>query len=162
MIFLLILLSIVFIIAGIIWIGFLKAELFHGQKSVVTPIGFIVLGIVYPFLKRDAAWVGIIFLVIGIVWLTKYISDKHTGIHEMEREREQQQIETERQNAIASQQQGEPWAIRFMTSPCPFCGHYKVRCAKWEDKRLSVAFWGVASDDLGKNYKCEHCQRMWE
>jgi predicted RNA-binding Zn-ribbon protein involved in translation (DUF1610 family) len=64
--------------------------------------------------------------------------------------------------AVKSQQATEPWAKRYSTSPCPYCGHYKVRNAKWEDKSLSIAFWGVASSTIGKNYKCEHCNRMWE
>lgn len=72
------------------------------------------------------------------------------------------QIEQERQAAIASQHATEPWAKRYSTSPCPYCGHYKVRSAKWEDKSLSVAFWGIASSKIGTNYKCEHCNRMWE
>ncbi len=71
-------------------------------------------------------------------------------------------IERERQEAIQSQEADAPWTVRYSTSPCPHCGHYKVRYAKWEDKSISVAFWGVASSKLGTNYKCEHCKRMWE
>ena len=63
--------------------------------------------------------------------------------------------------AIQSQQSNTPWTIRYAIYPCPHCGHYKVRCANWEDKRLSVAFWGAASSKIGKTYKCEHCKRMW-
>ena len=37
----------------------------------------------------------------------------------------------------------------------------KVRCAKWEDKQMSVAFWGIASDKLGKQFTCGNCKRMW-
>lgn len=145
-----------------IWGVFVWAELYHGQKSVFTPIGFIVLGIIGLLMGEDGALWGIILLIVGVAWFIKYKSDEQSGVHEMERERERQQIEIERQNAIASQQKKEPWAIRYMIFPCPYCGHYKVRYAKWEDKQFSVAFWGVASDKLGKNYKCEHCQRMWE
>lgn len=76
--------------------------------------------------------------------------------------KEQAEIRKEEEEAIASQYATEPWAKRYMTSPCPYCGHYKVRYAKWEDKSLSVAFWGIASSAIGKNYKCEHCNRMWE
>lgn len=75
---------------------------------------------------------------------------------------EENVIERERLAAIASQRSSEPWAIRYSTSPCPYCGHYKVRYAKWEDKSMSVAFWGIASQKLGANFKCEHCTRMWE
>lgn len=72
------------------------------------------------------------------------------------------ELEEEYKEALASQKRTEPWAIRYSTSPCPHCGHYKVRYAKWEDKSLSVAFWGIASSKLGTSYKCEHCKRMWE
>ena len=74
----------------------------------------------------------------------------------------QERIEQERQRAILSQQNTSPWAVKYSTYPCPHCGHYKVRCAKWEDKKLSVAFWGIASTKLAANYKCEHCGEMWE
>lgn len=71
-------------------------------------------------------------------------------------------IELERQIAISSQLNNSPWAIRYCTYPCPHCGHYKVRYAKWEDKKASVAFWGIHSSKLGTNFKCEHCGEMWE
>ena len=70
-------------------------------------------------------------------------------------------LSKEYEAAMASQKLTAPWATRYSTSPCPYCGHYKVRYAKWEDKRASVAFWGAASSKLGTNYKCEHCGRMW-
>lgn len=73
----------------------------------------------------------------------------------------QQQIELERIQAENSQRASEPWTVRYATYPCPYCGHYKVRAAKWEDKQVSVAFWGIASSKIGKNYKCEFCKRMW-
>lgn len=74
----------------------------------------------------------------------------------------QEHIENERQIAIASQQSNAPWAIKYCTYPCPHCGHYKVRYAKWEDKKASVAFWGIHSSKLGTNFKCEYCGEMWE
>lgn len=78
------------------------------------------------------------------------------------KEAEEAEIEVEYQAAIQSQKATEPWAVRYSTSPCPYCGHYKVRYAKWEDKSMSVAFWGIASSKIGTNYKCDHCKRMWE
>lgn len=81
--------------------------------------------------------------------------------HEAEKAR-QEQIEKERQFAIASQSSTSPWAVKYCTHPCPHCGHYKVRYAKWEDKKASVAFWGIHSSKLGTNFKCEHCGEMWE
>ena len=77
-------------------------------------------------------------------------------------EAKQAEIDAEYQSAVQSQKSTEPWTVRYSTSPCPYCGHYKVRYAKWEDKSMSVAFWGIASSKIGTNYKCEHCKRMWE
>ena len=55
-----------------------------------------------------------------------------------------------------------PWETKYYNYPCPYCGLYKVRPAKWEDKRLSIAFWGaLASSKTGARYKCEACNRMW-
>lgn len=77
------------------------------------------------------------------------------------RKRQQEMIEMEYRKAVASQQASEPWTVRYSTHPCPYCGHYKVRYAKWEDKQLSVAFWGAASSAIDKHYKCEYCKKMW-
>jgi len=91
----------------------------------------------------------------------KRAAERARQAEEEERKR-QECIEAERQVAIFSQQNSAPWAIKYSTHPCPNCGHYKVRCAKWEDKKLSVAFWGIHSSKLAANYKCECCGEMWE
>ena len=77
------------------------------------------------------------------------------------RKRQQEGLEREYQQAVASQQASEPWTVRYSTHPCPYCGHYKVRYAKWEDQQMSVAFWGIASSAIDKHYKCEYCKKMW-
>ena len=76
------------------------------------------------------------------------------------REEENAVIEQEKEAAIRSQTFGSPWE-RYYTHPCPYCGHYKVRSANWDDKRMSVAFWGGASSKIGKRFKCENCNMMW-
>lgn len=53
-------------------------------------------------------------------------------------------------------------AVRYLDNPCPYCGAYQVKYAKWSDKRMSVAFWGFFSSKLHRNYKCENCGKMWE
>lgn len=55
-----------------------------------------------------------------------------------------------------------PWDTHYYNSPCPWCGKYKVRPAKWEDKKLSVSFWGVFSPKTAARYKCDACKEMWE
>lgn len=106
---------------------------------------------VYSY-KLIQAIVFLIAIALGL-WYAKYKSDTKST---------PEQLSSELNAAIKSQQSTEPWAVRYMTSPCPYCGHYKVRCAKWEDKRNSVAFWGIHSSKIGTNYKCERCGRMWE
>lgn len=112
---------------------------------------------------------GIGLALLGLSKLVEKAENKHGekkyGKEEWARakeyNKEENVIERERIAAIASQKSTEPWAVRYCTSPCPYCGHYKVRYAKWEDKSLSVSFWGIASSKIGTNYKCEHCKRMW-
>ena len=101
---------------------------------------------------------------IALFWyLFKMFAKKivETDIYKRMEEKEQAEISQGYNQAIQSQQSNTPWTIRYAIYPCPHCGHYKVRCANWEDKRLSVAFWGAASSKIGKTYKCEHCKRMW-
>ena len=92
------------------------------------------------------------------VWFCKQVPKEYQDKIAAE---EQELIKHEYQQALDSQHYNEPWTVRYATYPCPYCGHYKVRSAKWEDKQLSVAFWGIASSAIGKEYKCEHCKNMW-
>ncbi|MDO5155984.1 MAG: zinc ribbon domain-containing protein [Eubacteriales bacterium] len=70
-------------------------------------------------------------------------------------------LQQEKEYAEYTQTSGQAWTVRYFTDPCPYCGHYKVRYSKWEDKRYSIAFWGIASSKIGQNFKCENCKRMW-
>lgn len=54
-----------------------------------------------------------------------------------------------------------PWDTVYYRYVCPYCGKYKVRDAKWEDKQFSVAFWGIYSYKLHSKYKCDSCRSMW-
>lgn len=102
---------------------------------------------------------AIVIIAIAVFW-TKHVYEKYNPDRQKS-EAEQQQIKKEYNEAVLSQQASEPWTIRYSTSPCPHCGHYKVRYAKWEDKRAHVLFWGATSEKIGTNYKCENCRRMW-
>lgn len=135
-------------------------------KGLEKPIGFGMVGfgiILLPGGSEPMAGVvvGIVVIVIAVVWGVIYSQNEKDGTNARLREAEQQKIQHEYLEAVESQKAGEPWRIRYATDPCPYCGHYKVRSAKWEDKQLSVAFWGVASGKLGKSFKCEHCGKMW-
>lgn len=54
-----------------------------------------------------------------------------------------------------------PWDTTYYSSPCPFCGEYKVRANKWDDMKNSVAFWGFFSSKLHDRYKCDACGTSW-
>ena len=70
-------------------------------------------------------------------------------------------IEEEKKQAEINAASGAPWGKKYFTYPCPYCGHYRVRYATWDDKKMSVAFWGVWSNKVGKAFKCDHCNRVF-
>lgn len=171
MTFLFVLVGIVGIVSCVVFMIALYLQMAHNIKSIVTPITLIIGGIAFLIMGLTSAgdedqgtmiWGGVTATIVGLGWYWKYKVDERDGVFERERQQELLQIERERKQAIESQNQTTPWAKKYMTSPCPYCGHYKVRWAKWEDKRMSVAFWGGASSKIGTNYKCEHCGKMWE
>ena len=55
-----------------------------------------------------------------------------------------------------------PWDKNYYDNACPYCGKETVRRAKWDDKKLSAAFWGIWSNKLHANYKCDSCGKMWQ
>ena len=92
-------------------------------------------------------------------FLLKY--RRHKEI-ERKKKSEEATFQFEKDRAFHSQRpDAAPWETKYSTHPCPNCGHYTVRATEWEDIQLSVAFWGVASDKIGKAYKCEKCGKMW-
>lgn len=101
-----------------------------------------------------------IALIVAVVYVIRFIS-RLGNDHGISAADEERIIKHEYQQALDSQKSNEPWAVRYSTQPCPYCRHYKVRYAKWEDKQMSVAFWGAASSKIGKLYKCEYCGKMW-
>ncbi|MDY3690603.1 MAG: hypothetical protein SO072_01380 [Dysosmobacter sp.] len=150
---------------GGILIGYFGVYCIKKGAGHIKPIGCGVIGLAMMIIPGgDPVWrimLGLAFILISVVWGIIYFQNEKNGKNEKKRVAEQEQINQEYRQAVASQQTGEPWKVRYATTPCPHCGHYKVRCAKWEDKRWSVAFWGAASDKIGKSYKCEHCGEMW-
>ncbi len=44
---------------------------------------------------------------------------------------------------------------------CPKCGSLNVYQMNFDDKRQSIAFWGVASSKIGKIYHCDNCGNEW-
>lgn len=130
------------------------------------PLGMGLIGVGMLFCsmgeeKPAGMLLSVVFIIIAVIWALIYRENERNGTNARRRVEELRQIDREYDEAVASQQPGEPWKIVYATEPCPHCGHYKVRNAKWEDKQLSVAFWGVASSKIGKSFKCEHCGEMW-
>ncbi len=119
---------------------------------------------------------GIPLIIYGIPYLRE-LSDYHLAQNDFEeykkkiiKERkeslakaleEEKILKQEKKYAEYSQSSDNAWGTKYFTDPCPHCGHYKVRYAKWEDKQLSVAFWGVASDKIDKDFKCDYCKKIW-
>ena len=64
-------------------------------------------------------------------------------------------------NSISVKESPAPWDTVYYKHACPYCGKYKVRAAKWDDKQFSVAFWGLYSYKLHCKYKCDSCNNMW-
>ena len=136
-------------------------------NPIMQPVGLGFVGFggfLAAVADPDGVKVGGIILALAMiavaVFWTKHVYEKNDP-NRPKSEAEQRTIKEEYSEAVRSQQASEPWTIRYSTSPCPYCGHYKVRYAKWEDKRAHVLFWGATSEKLGTNYKCENCERMW-
>ncbi len=148
--------------------------------GIITIIS-LVLGIVFSRISRNtvgfdtdakiALFLTILFLILHWVALLLLffvaaisqpsVQEKIEANAAKARTINQMNIDMEYQQAIASKKLTDPWAIRYATSACPHCGHYKVRQATWDDKKLSVAFWGAASDKIGKSYICDNCKSVW-
>ena len=160
----------ILVIALIVFIIRIYGESSCGfEKTTTTPLSLFAVGLgsligaVGGGKSSDKMlFYGFAAFAVGIIWYFIRRDNANRGVYVREREKELSQIEVEQSQAVASQNQAEPWAKKYMTTPCPYCGHYKVRWAKWEDKQVSVAFWGGASSKLGTNYKCDNCGRMWE
>ena len=90
----------------------------------------------------------------------KLVNEQQKAAYEQRLAKMRRELELEKQFAIESQKNAAPWE-RYYSYPCPYCGHYKVRPSKWDDKRMSVAFWGIHSQKIGKQYKCDYCGSMW-
>ena len=44
---------------------------------------------------------------------------------------------------------------------CPKCGSTKVYAMTYDDKRMSISFWGAGSSKIGKRYHCDSCGFEW-
>ena len=84
--------------------------------------------------------------------------EKQLAQNKVNAEKRVQEIKYEKY--LAENKSPESWNP-YIAKPCPHCGHYKVRSAKWDDKKMSVAFWGIHSQKIGKQYICDNCKNMW-
>lgn len=155
----------------IIWLFSLIAC--FSSNSIIQPIGFFIHGIILLIagIYKNVTFItilGLFLILISPVLFVLYVINEKDGTNIKKQEAEKlaklnelDEINREYQEAIASQKSNTPWTVKYATEPCPYCGHYKVRSAKWDDKKMSVAFWGAASGKFGKSFKCDHCKQMW-
>ena len=135
--------------------------------------------------KGGSTFLAVILLfggaIIGGIALMIYISEyseyeeaknspelyKQKQIEKAKREQERavqkaQELQAEKEAAELSQSNTAPWEKKYYTYPCPYCGHYKVRYANWDDKKMSVAINGYRhSTKVHKKYICDNCKHMW-
>ena len=107
--------------------------------------------------------IGIPFAIFFIIYIEELLeyNSAQSDFEEYKREkidrynRIQEELDREYEAAVASQKSTVPWAVRYSTTPCPYCGRFKVRDAKVEDIRLSPF-------TVYANYKCDSCGKLWE
>lgn len=61
---------------------------------------------------------------------------------------------------IEKMQEKEEWRQR-LTRTCPRCGRHTGHPIGDFEKKMSISFWGFASDKWGKSYKCDYCDYKW-
>lgn len=57
-------------------------------------------------------------------------------------------------------QEKAEWRER-LTRTCPRCGRHSGHPISEFEKKVSIGFWGFASNKWGKSYKCDSCDYMW-
>lgn len=118
------------------------------------------------WLYEDNSGLAFIYFVISFViilgsCLLVYLIEEKTGIAEKNRKELERQKEAEKYKALHPEE-FSPWERKYMPYACPYCGRYTVRYSNWDDKKISVAFWGVyGSEKIDQQYKCDSCKNMW-
>ena len=163
----------------------------YGYNSLYIPfLIFLVLDIILFISDVDGFVFGCIKFILGILallylWLANgrssaLIKDHHKFPYKTRVELEEELVDRINTNmkafeAIAEKQKRErealdymppepsdtPFGTQYMQYPCPYCRKYKVRYAEWDDKKTSIAFWGIWSAKVGKTYKCDGCGRFF-
>ena len=124
--------------------------------------GVILLLLVAVFPKLLILFgLAVIFLIFKVISSSIDDVNEANGTNAKKREKEAEEIAKEREFATQTSSATAAWDKKYFPHPCSHCGHYKVRYANYDDKRFSIAFWGGASDKMGKRYKCEYCGQMW-
>lgn len=100
----------------------------------------IIAGIICFYLATQGIAVGffmVVALIIGAVWLLRCFVEN----------------ETEKEKRHRSQY--------CSGIKCIHCGSESVYRMNFDDKRSSIAFWGIASNKIGKTYHCDNCGNEW-
>lgn len=111
---------------------------------------------------------GVIDLIIGIgvlcfvIWL--YVKQKERyNLAQTDFEEYQRTVIREQDEMVARQKaQAEAERYRQMTAPkCPMCGSTNIEKISFTSRAISIATIGLASNKIGKQYKCKNCKHLW-
>lgn len=73
--------------------------------------------------------------------------------------------EVHREIEVAAQQKAQAWAasrpLTVNVPKCPTCGSTSVKKISDLKKGVSMALWGVFSNEFGKTYQCNNCGHRW-
>lgn len=88
----------------------------------------------------------------------KYGSQRAISNYEILKKQKWQYAFLEREERKAREKQ--EWQER-LTRTCPRCGRHAGHPLNEFEKKVSISFWGYASNKWGKSYKCDACDYMW-
>lgn len=128
----------------------------------LATLGGIPLGFYFVLTDRDGIGTLIMIISIVITFAAPYMfmteQERKDGVKAVQ-DADRRRDEIEKAEALS--EDGAPWERKYLPYRCPYCNRYRVRYANWDDKKVSAAFWGIASSKLGKAYTCDACKKFW-
>lgn len=123
-------------------------------------------GFACPSCKRQGTWTDVEWGVgpFNYVYANcSFCGERFWGkIIELYDEAKAWELMSQFEKALEEHEERAPWDTKYYKHPCPYCGAMKVRDAKWSDKKLSVAFWGIFASRAGHKFICDDCKKSWE
>ncbi len=114
---------------------------------------FMLLGLLLPY--RIGFWFFMIF------WLIVAFSSYNDNVKDYERAQQDfKKFQKEELNKKKMQKEMEEYRQR--TAPkCPMCGSINIEKISTTSRAVSIATVGLASNKIGKQYKCKNCKHLW-